>query len=136
MKRSDNTEKEMKVRNVYLSDLNTILSIYLDNNLLASKENFKLPGDPLPIKQDFGLPLAIAEYNGTIIGYSTVYFDPSGKMSLKNLYIKENIAGNVTSLLDEHAEQILQSIHDEHLHHKIKFSIEKITRWLSLQFIP
>lgn len=82
-------QEEIRLREVYLSDLKTVMNLY--NNGLASIKNANGSGNGLTA--DFGLPIGIAEQNGKVIAYSRVNIDSKGT-PVFNVHSDEAIEAN------------------------------------------
>jgi hypothetical protein len=72
MASTEKKQEEIKLREVYLSDLKSVMNLYHGD--LGSNENGLANG----LTADFGLPIGIAELNGRVIAYSRVNIDSKG----------------------------------------------------------
>nr|WP_068889239.1 hypothetical protein [Pedobacter panaciterrae] len=68
-------KENIKLREVYLEDLKSVMSLY-QNSLAPVKH---VNGSGKGLTSDFGLPIGIAEKEGKVIAYSRVNIDSKGK---------------------------------------------------------
>lgn len=80
-------KEEIRLREVYLEDLKSVMVLY--HNSLASVKHIN--GFNKQLTSDFGLPIGIAEKSGKVIAYSRVNIDSKGKPVFQ---IHSNETGN------------------------------------------
>ena len=68
-------KEDIKLREVYLQDLKSVINLY-QNSLAPIKH---VNGSGKGLTSDFGLPIGIAEKSGKVIAYSRVNIDSKGK---------------------------------------------------------
>lgn len=90
MASTEKKQSEIKLREVYLSDLKSVMILY--HNDLAPIKNANGSGNGLTA--DFGLPIGIAEQNGKVIAYSRVNIDSKG-MPVFNIHSTEAAEANI-----------------------------------------
>lgn len=90
MASTEKKHEEISVREVYLSDLKSVMNLYRSD--LAPIKNVNGSGNGLT--SDFGLPIGIAEQNGKVIAYSRVNIDSKG-MPVFNIHGAELGEANV-----------------------------------------
>jgi len=79
MASTEKKQEEIRLREVYLSDLKSVMNLY--HNGLAPVKNANDSKNGLTA--DFGLPIGIAEQNGEVIAYSRVNIDSKGEPVFK-----------------------------------------------------
>lgn len=92
MASTEKKQKEIRLREVYLSDLKTVMNLYHSD--LAPVKNVNGSGNGL--NADFGLPIGIAEQNGKVIAYSRVNIDSKG-LPVFNIHGNEADEANIVS---------------------------------------
>ncbi|NRF38193.1 hypothetical protein [Pedobacter foliorum] len=90
MASTEKKQSEIRLREVYLSDLKLVMDLYHSD--LAPVKNVNGSGNGLT--SDFGLPIGIAEQNGKVIAYSRVNIDSKG-MPVFNIHSAEAAEANI-----------------------------------------
>ncbi|HRN48764.1 MAG TPA: hypothetical protein PKW69_12080 [Niabella sp.] len=118
MKTQHRTTKRSKIRNVYLADLHKILSIHGNKTLTT----------------DFGLPLALAEYDKEICGYAFASFNSYSKPEIQTLFKQGFETEEVKHILNEQADKVFGSMYatDEQGFTRLERHIKRLTDWLNL----
>lgn len=128
--------EQVNIRNVYLADIHLIRSIYRSNktDVIASEDNvIRINDSAKPLTEDFGLPLALADYNKEVIGYAFVAFNslnqPEIYQHIKRGYKKEE----TKQQLDEYAKRVLLNMYkaDTQDYSRLDTYIKKLIDWLN-----
>jgi hypothetical protein len=72
---ADIKKEDIKLREVYLEDLKSVINLYQNSLAIVKHAN----GSGKVLTSDFGLPIGIAERSGKVIAYSRVNIDSKGK---------------------------------------------------------
>ncbi len=126
-------KEDIKLREVYLEDLKSVITLY-GNNLLATKhEN----GVGTQLTSNFGLPIGIAEKNGKVIAYSRVNIDGKGKPIFQ---IHTNETGGTDTVckdLSNFSEERFAAIWGDNkeqsllMNKPVQSAIDKLVDWLN-----
>lgn len=112
---------QLKIRNVYLSDLHFIRSIYNEAN-----------GNADALTEAFGLPLALVECQKQVIGYASVVFNSSNEPEIKQLFKKGFEQKEIGETMNKYAEKVLRSMLEDNgqNYSGIRRYIERFVDWL------
>lgn len=112
---------QLKIRNVYLSDLHFIRSIYRDAN-----------GNADTLTEEFGLPLALVDCQKQVIGYASVVFNSSNEPEIKQLFRQGFEKKEIEETMNKYAEKVLRSMLDDNAQNYsgIRRYIERFVDWL------
>jgi len=73
MEATEHSEEKITFREVYLSDLKSVINLYQRTFL-----NEPAKGSGIELTNDFGLPVGVAERNKKVIAYASVHIDHEG----------------------------------------------------------
>lgn len=125
--------EKTKIRRVYLSDLHHIQSLYTEKYTNVSDTNTTPQNSRLLLTEDFGLTIALAEYNKEVIGYAAVVMH-AGKQTQIQLYFKQGYELTaIEILLNDYAWKVLSSLNESNPNagFKLENGIGKIASWLN-----
>jgi hypothetical protein len=125
--------KIVKIRPAYLSDLHTIKSIYRELNREYSFQHILLQTCENELTEDFGVPVAVAEYKKEIIGYACIIMNPVNQSQTRQFCKKEYKDTEIEQQLNEYAKKILCSMYEKNkqYHYKLNSNIERFILWLN-----
>lgn len=113
-------------RNVYVDDLRRIAQIYQASN----------NGDNMSARLGFGIPLAVAEYDGKIIGFCSLVFiaeDPT----IKSFFSTEYEIGENKQILSGFAEKVFKNMTENFRFENSSLLVQanNFNLWMGLNFL-
>lgn len=119
-----------KIRNVYVTDLHKIISIYTEENTNFSAEH---QNSPFAVTEKFGLPLALADYNKDVLGYAYVSINELEKPEIHLIFRKEFEKEKTKKLLNEYAKKVFSSMYptEQQDYPGLDRYIKKFIDWLN-----
>lgn len=131
MNRIANKSKATICRQVYLSDLKAVLAIYQD--IKQDTEVVKQSFTEEKLTEQFGLPLAVAEYKKELVGFASAKLDESEKIEIAFYYKKEMGQTDIQPLLEQQAISNFNSTFDkdEEAVEQLKQASQTLVTWLN-----
>lgn len=133
MNKQTSISEEIKIRNVYLSDLHLIKCIYKESKNLTSDINSIRQDSSLLITEGFGLPIALAHFGKEVIGYAYVIFNELNQPEIHQLFKQEFEKEEAKEVLERYAEKILKSMYNTETqdYSRLDLYIKKFIDWLN-----
>nr|WP_121272552.1 hypothetical protein [Pedobacter schmidteae] len=85
MKTEQQKQTGIKIREVYLSDLKSVLGLYQKDLPLNGKDR-----ETEKLTADFGLPIGVAEQNKKVIACALANINPSGEVAI-HIYTEQGV---------------------------------------------
>lgn len=126
-------KEDIKLREVYLEDLKSVINLY-QNSLAPIKH---VNGSVKGLTSDFGLPIGIAEKSGKVIAYSRVNIDSKGKPVFQIHSNEACGADTVCENLNSFSEKRFAAIWGVHteqglsLNKPVGSAIDRLVDWLN-----
>lgn len=124
---------EAKIRNVFLSDLHRIKSIYQESKNNSFDDDILHRKSSSLVSEDFGLPISLVEYQKEIIGYAFIIFNSLHEPEIQQLYKTGFEHTQTEHKLNKYAEKVLYSMQDNYTKDfsRLKMYVEKFIDWLN-----
>ena len=126
-------KEDIKLREVYLEDLKSVINLY--QNSLAPVKHANGSGKELT--SDFGLPIGIAEKSGKVIAYSRVNIDSKGKpvfqIHSNEVCGTDTVCENLNSFSEKRFTAIWGADEEQSLslNKPVQNAISKLVNWLN-----
>lgn len=118
-------------RNVYLSDLRQVLTIYEETTQHQAAEKDSFPAGKLT--ERFGLPLAIAESKDELIGFTSAKTNNLKEVEFTSYYKKGTSKTEIQPILEQLARSTFNATFNSRPQpeEKLEYAAQKLTAWLN-----
>lgn len=133
MRSTEIKKEDIKVREVYLEDLKSVIVLYSTSLPAIKHEN----GFGTRLTSDFGLPIGIAEKNGKVVAYSRVNIDSKGKpvfqIHTNETCGTDTVCENLSNFSEERFATIWGDDKENSLlmNKPVESAIDKLVDWLN-----
>lgn len=130
MKTEQQKQTGIKIREVYLSDLKSVLDLYQKDLPLNGKDH-----ETEKLTADFGLPIGVAEQNTKVIACALANINPSGEVAI-HIHTEQGVEPTgVSDNLQHFSLARFKSVWGDHTKvntmPNVKNAIDRLVNWLN-----